>query len=439
MTAAACGDGDGSTGGWALGFGGAGTDAPTALAPTGDGGVVLAGLFSGVASGGGATVTAANAWDALVLAVAADGTPRWAVGLGATGNDLAADVAVDADGSVVVVGSFAEKIAVGDDTALTRGGTDGFVARFDADGGPLWLLTFGGSGDDAATSVALAADGDILVAGAFAATASFGTELVVQAQGDSDALYARLAPDGTPRWVQRIGGAGADYAHAIAAAPDGGFALAGQFEDDIQIGGQALSSAGFLDAYISAFDADGTPRWARGFGGSDDDFAHALSVSADGIVAVTGEAAGAIDFGTGSQSTTGTDAYVAAYAVATGAPRWAQLIVGTGFGSGRDVAFDADGNLVVAGSFSEALSFGACSATTGGGNDVAVARLDPAGACLWLQRFGGAGNDSATAVTVGADGTTPTVAGYFEESGNFAYAALLSAGGRDIFTLTLPQ
>lgn len=73
-------------------------------------------------------------------------------------------------------------------------------------------------------------------------------------------------------------------------------------------------------------------------------------------------------------------------------------------GAGNDtkvqVATDGTGNIVLVGTFSGTMTVGtgATALTSAGGTDVFVIRLTPAGVVRWARRFGGAGNDSASAV-----------------------------------------
>jgi hypothetical protein len=437
---AACGgDSDDGPGGWTLGFGGAGTDAPNALEITPSGGVAVTGLFSQTAAAGDVSLASADVYDAFVLVVDSDGAAMWGERLGGAGNDYGQALAVDTDGSVVVIGSFAEKVSLGDDTLSTTGGTDVFVARLSADGEPAWLRRFGGSGEDFGRGVAIAPDGDILIAGEFSGTAGFDENTRVQSMGETDVFYARLGPDGAPAWVMGAGGRGFDAATDIAADSDGGFALAGTFESSIHFAAQELMSKGFFDAFVAGFDAGGNARWARRIGDDNDDFARGVAAGAGGTIAVTGEFDGTVDFGAGEQTSSGYDAFVAVYSAADGGPLWSATFTGDGYGTGQGIAYDADDQLVFAGGFAETMSAGGLQVTSGGSNDVAVARFDPTGTCQWLQRFGGAMDDGAKAVTVDAPSGTPVIAGYFNGTGNFAHAQLTSAGARDAFVLSLPQ
>ena len=77
--------------------------------------------------------------------------------------------------------------------------------------------------------------------------------------------------------------------------------VAGYFRDSTEVDADGpapitLASAGELDVYVAAFDAAGTPIWARAYGGPGDDYATSASGLPDGSLFLTGVCHGAVDF-----------------------------------------------------------------------------------------------------------------------------------------------
>lgn len=88
--------------------------------------------------------------------------------LGGSGSDAAKSIAVDSSGRAVVVGttSSADFPTANAFQPAIRGGTDGFVAKLSEGGNSLVFSTFlGGTSNDAANAVALDGNGRIYVAG----------------------------------------------------------------------------------------------------------------------------------------------------------------------------------------------------------------------------------------------------------------------------------
>ena len=76
---------------------------------------------------------------------------------------------------------------------------------------------------------------------------------------------------------------------------------------------------------------------------------------------------------------------------------------GAAFEHARDLAYDAAGNLYVAGG-TGSNDFPHTLGMSAGGVDVFVAKYDPTGALLWAHRFGGSGYDRAYALEIAPDG-----------------------------------
>ena len=146
------------------------------------------------------------------------GNRVWSRVLGAADDAEGASVAVDADGNVVVTGQVSG--GLGETTDV--GGTDSLVAKYNSAGVEQWMQRFGGTGDDKGTSVAVAADGTVFVAGK-AASALGGT---AHQGGASDGYIRAIGADGATLWTRRVGDTGDETINAIAVADDGNLLVA---------------------------------------------------------------------------------------------------------------------------------------------------------------------------------------------------------------------
>lgn len=110
---------------------------------------------------------------------------------------------------------------------------------------------------------------------------------------------------------------------------------------------------------------------------------------------------------------------------------WSYSFGGAGTNTAYDVAVDATGGVVVAGTFTGSMNVGGA-LTSAGGFDVFLAKFDPTGAPVWSKRFGAAGPDQALGVTLDPAGNI-IITGYFQGTVSFGGTALASKGGDDIF------
>jgi hypothetical protein len=79
---------------------------------------------------------------------------------------------------------------------------------------------------------------------------------------------------------------------------------------------------------------------------------------------------------------------------------WAQALGG----AGEAVAFDAQGNVFVAGTFYGTIQFGGDTLISAGGTDIFLAKFDPFGKYLWSKRFGDAANQTPHAIVADSNG-----------------------------------
>jgi hypothetical protein len=130
--------------------------------------------------------------EAIFSRVTPNGTTVWSKSVP---NLAIRDVALASDGTIIVSGTFKGAITINSKSFSSRGESDVFVGRFDANGNLLWAKTAGGAFRDSAGQVALAPDGAIYVAGTLRDGGSFDSTFV-EGRGVDDAFIAKLSSSG---------------------------------------------------------------------------------------------------------------------------------------------------------------------------------------------------------------------------------------------------
>ena len=302
--------------------------------------------------------------DAFLLKYAPDGTLLWQRTYGTTpspinsGQESGAGVAAAPDGSVYVTGQFtggnifllkfdpdgnltwqrtwgdngvgpAGVVVASDHSIYVAGVThlsgegqaDALLVKFTTDGNVVWARSWGGPFRDAASGVAIGADGAIYIAGD---TNSFSGE---------DAFLVKFAADGTMLWDRSWraiapSGSGFSFAFGTGTSPDGSVYITGL------AGGLPRDESVFL----VKFDGSGTLLWETlsgpAFGNGED-----VVAASDGHVYVTGAA---------SDSRGSSDAFILKF-LASGRPREARMWGGAGQESGESITIAPDGSIAVGG------------------------------------------------------------------------------------------
>jgi hypothetical protein len=185
------------------------------------------------------------------------GTLQWQKTAGTGGSwEQGNDVAVTPSG-IYVTGFFNGSITFGNTTLTSKGDDDVFVVHypFAANGTSDWAKNFGGTLEDKAYDLAYypwdngQTGGDLYLYGSFTGSAAFGP-LSVSATGgtnDEDMFVARLASNGTPNWIKRLGGSSPDAGSGnISLRNSNTLYLTGRYGASITLGAITLSGPGTL-------------------------------------------------------------------------------------------------------------------------------------------------------------------------------------------------
>ncbi|MEW6566477.1 MAG: SBBP repeat-containing protein [Spirochaetota bacterium] len=314
---------------WTRQFGTAESDGATALAVDPGGNIIVAGY-----TGGNLFGSSAGKNDAFVRKYDPKGTELWRRQFGSAESDLAAALAVDAEGNILVAGSTEGRLS-----GSYAGNEDIFVRKYNSKGNELWTRQFGSAEYDFAKALAVDAGGNILVAGI-----TWGN-LAGSSAGDYDAFVLKYDSKGTMLWTRQFGTAKYDDATALAVDAGGNIIVAGP-----TMGNLSGSSAGNSDLFVRKYDPKGTVLWTRRFGTIEFDDAKALAVDTGGNIIVAGDTGGNIS----DSSITNYDAFVRKYDF-KGSVLWMRQ-----FGTAEDdyttaIAVDAGSNIMVAGYTSGSL------------------------------------------------------------------------------------
>jgi hypothetical protein len=244
---------------WQETYGGAAADRGGDLAVTADGGLILTGYTQSMGEGGN---------DIYLVKLAADGTVEWENAYGSAANDRGNAVIQTPDGGYLVAG----RRDIG--TVYTY---DGLLLKVDADGVEQWQETYGSTGEDRFHDVVACTGGGYAVAG-FTFSAELG----------GLAWLVKVDEDGVTQWesAEDLGTYGADYLQGVVETAGGDLVATGYSSD-----GNTFPE---YDAKLVRFDAEGDLQWYRTFSQSIYDRGYAIALAPDGGFAFAGVAGGAM-------------------------------------------------------------------------------------------------------------------------------------------------
>jgi hypothetical protein len=214
--------------------------------------------------------TAAGQGDAFLAKLLPGGNGfSYATYLGGKQPDKATAIAVDASGNAYITGSTASvefPVTAGAYQTVNRGSHDAFVAKVSLGGALIYATYLGAEGADEAMAIAVDASGNAYIAG-HTGSIDFPVQGTGSARfaGARDAFLAVFS-NSTVSWSTCIGGAGDDFANAIAVAtPNVVYFVGATISSDFPVTPAAYGRMrpGNLDAFVAQVYSDAAPAAPR--------------------------------------------------------------------------------------------------------------------------------------------------------------------------------
>jgi hypothetical protein len=394
---------------WSAIYGDAGNVFSAGVAATPGGDVYLAGNFSGSATFGSRTITAANN-DAFLVALDGTGEAKWTRKIGAAGDQAIADVAAGPGNGVAVVGTFGSAFELEGITFSPGGSIDGWVARYAPDGQLAWVTQIGGTGQESVSGVAFTSDGNLVVVGGFDQTLHI-EDFDLPSAGGYDGFVALLSGvTGGPIGVAVFGTPAVEGVRAVAVAADDSILITGTFDGGplaFPPAGDVTATDG-MDTFVAQLDPDLQAVWVRSFGGIGFQTSAAIAPAVGGAIYVTGRFEDVVDFGDQAGPLTAHgggfgDAYLIKL-TSSGATQWVRQAGGATAQVGASgIAAHPDGSVVTTLGFSGTLEQPV--SLTADGADVLVIKTAGNGDPVWMRRIDGPGVQGAPHVAALEDDT----------------------------------
>lgn len=274
-----------------------------------------------------------------------------------------------------------------------------------------WKTSVGGSDVDYSNDMTVLNNGDLIVAGQ---TYSNDGDFEGQLKGASSAFISRYDSSGKLLHTQLLGGTridSYDYASSVAALEDGGYVVAGGYQegDGVDPTGDFAqlktdgSVHGGIDGFLAKYDKDNNLVWMKNFSGSEHDQIKQIRATKDGGIAALVE--------TLSNDGDMQDLNKGLFDVAVvkydkdGNLEWIRSIGGVNLESaGFGIDIMADGSYIVGGHTSSGSGDFAGTDYYGDIFDIFAAQISPEGELLWIRTYGGDKSEYCNSIIATEDG-----------------------------------
>ncbi|MBK9526130.1 MAG: SBBP repeat-containing protein [Bacteroidetes bacterium] len=273
--------------------------------------------------------------------------------------------------------------------------------------------------------------GNVYVSGQIEYTTHFDGGMQLSSNGIHDIFVGKYSPDGTLKWVRNAGGRGGDVGYGVAVDNLHNCYATGEIEDTAQFSSTvSLVSAGGNDIFVSKYNMNGQLVWAKRFGSTESDKGYSLMTNSNGDIFLTGFYSAHIYFDNIHLTPAGLSDVYTVKMNSSGVVQWAKKGAGTDEDRGKGITFDNNGNIYVAGYFTDQATFSGTTITNNGTTGGFLVKYDPNGQLTWIKS-NCCGTSEYDGIAIDENGFVYTT-GYFEGSVTIGNTTLTSSGNADI-------
>jgi hypothetical protein len=352
-------------------------------------------------------------------------------GSGYSTYDQSIAVFEDSYGNAYHTGYFEGLIVFGNDTLISKGSKDIFIAKFNKSGYWEWANSAGGTLADYSKDITVNTNGEIFITGYYSGTSNFGNYQIT-ALANTDIFVAKMNSQGVWKWASTAPGGGFNRGNSITADGSGNCYVTGNFESTVTFGSTNLTATGSKDIFVAKLNNAGNWIWAKKAGGSSSDDGITIRYSTNNILLVSGVYTGTSTFGSINLNGFGSKDIFVAKIDSAGNWIWAS---GAGSSSSEDVYgmdVDASGNTFITGTYIKAFNIGSSTLTATTDRDIYIAKINSSGVWQWGISSNGPGTDYSYSIGVDNSGNI-YISGGFEQSQTFGTITVQSLSGRNGF------
>lgn len=371
----------------------------------------LLGYYAGSEiSGSGISAPSYGGRDYFVSKFNADGNLEWIKSIGGTlDDDVTGGIYAGTDNYIYVTGGFQNDLKYSPNDSISSTGTfDIFLMRFDQDGNVNWITAAGtGSNWQKATSLGIADDGNILLAGFYRDSIAFYSDTTLNAVSTANQVfYAKFnSADGSFIWAKDLkilDGVYGGRIMDIITTPEY-FVFSGSFARSVVFGDDTINSnSDTPDVFFSKTNLEGDILFTRTIGGSGNNFSLKSVLDNENNIYLTGYYTSAQLFIDSTETIKyqydgnngGFDFFISKYN-SIGNLQWIKTAGGPGTDALADAAF-FNNEINVSGLFTDTINWGGIqlSASSATDRDMFIGAMSLDGNFRSANSFGGRNNST---------------------------------------------
>jgi len=284
---------------WAVSAGGTGdSEKGYDLVLDDAGNIYVTGLFEDTATFGSYSLTSAGYADVFIAKLNNSGTWLSAYGAGGVYNDSGSRIGLDASNNIFITGYYSLTANFGTQQLISLGNNDDFIAKMDPSGSFLWVRSSEGGG---ASDLVIDAMGDAFIIGGCEGDATFGSITVL-----GEVFLAKINSAGTWTWAEAPAGLHYGYGSALTQDSDDNIYCTGEFQGEIIFGSNTLQSdLGGATLFAAKLGSNLEWMWATQSAGLGDTGPNSICVNGNHAISITGSFSDDIQVGSQALASAG--------------------------------------------------------------------------------------------------------------------------------------
>jgi hypothetical protein len=349
----------------------------------------------------------------------------WVQLLGGNSADYVSKIVVDQQANLYGIGHFRDSL----NQSLSRGNEDILVFKYNSSGQLIWTKQLGGIGEDLGKDIAINDNGDLFITGHYRNTLYYDNDSLVSL-GNTDVFVAKLDLQGNLSWIKSIGNTGFETGTAIACDAFGNSYITGTFEDSLRIDNQSLQSYGSLNNFIIQLNPIGNLGWKNSVGTPIFDNLKDIQLDAAGNVYIAGHFRAVLSGTLGQLNSNGDQDALLLKLDINGQLLWWKNQGGSFADFGFALKIQAP-YLYWTGVYRDSMFVNGLPLISEGEFDAFLIQADLQGNTNWIQQVGGLDDSKAFDLATTSDGRI-YLAGYFEGTARWANDSFSSRTPRHV-------
>lgn len=347
---------------------------------------------------------------------ASTATVNWAntLSTGSTGAVHIVGTGIDSSGNIYAAGYANGAFVDGGTTYTPAGSYDILLVKYNSAGVKQWLKLFGSAASDQAYRMTVSPSGTSYITGQFCGSFSVSPLAIVSpASSTCDGMIIAVNTSGNGVFFNRFRGAANTYSTGVRSdANDNTFVVMGTDSMAIAANGGTAGltftlegGVDFAGSVLYKFDSTGAGVWAKPFAKGSAFYGNSLALDGNGDILLGGSFSGAVTFDSlGTFTASGSDGYVAKIPANGGAYSNLKVLGGAGNANTAGIGVTSDGSVVAMAEVTGANVLNGVTYTSVGSSDDLVFKLSGATwTTTWTTAVASTASEAMNSLVVDAD------------------------------------